>query len=33
MRNEPLEITLRVTAVFEEPGVPYLISGSLASTL
>jgi hypothetical protein len=33
MQNEPLEVTLKVTGVFEKLGVPYLISGSLASTL
>jgi hypothetical protein len=33
MQNEPVEVTLRVTGVFEKLGVPYLISGSLASTL
>jgi hypothetical protein len=33
MQNEPIEVTLKVTAVFEQLGVPYLISGSLASTL
>jgi hypothetical protein len=33
MQNEPVEVTLKVTDVFEKLGVPYLISGSLASTL
>jgi len=33
MRNEPLEVTTKVTRVLEELGVPYLIGGSLASTL
>ncbi len=33
MQNEPVEVTLRVTAVFEALGVPYLIGGSLASAL
>ncbi|MGQ9833138.1 MAG: hypothetical protein ACUVRJ_04985 [Candidatus Villigracilaceae bacterium] len=33
MQNEPLEVTLRVTDVFEKLGIPYLIGGSLASTL
>lgn len=33
MRNEPLEVTIKVTRVLEELGVPYLIGGSLASTL
>ena len=33
MLNEPLEVTLKVTGVFEKLGVPYLIGGSLASTL
>lgn len=33
MQNEPIEVTLRVTAVFEMLGVPYLIGGSLASAL
>ncbi len=33
MQNEPLEVTLKVTEVLEKLGVPYLISGSLASTL
>jgi hypothetical protein len=31
--NEPIEVTLKVTDVFEKLGVPYLIGGSLASTL
>jgi hypothetical protein len=33
MQNEPIEVTLRVTGVLEELGVPYVIGGSLASTL
>ncbi len=33
MQNEPLEVTLKVTRVFEQLGVPYLIGGSLASIL
>jgi hypothetical protein len=33
MQNEPLEVTLKVTAVLEKLGIPYLIGGSLASTL
>lgn len=33
MQNEPIEVTLRVTAVLEKLGIPYLIGGSLASTL
>ena len=33
MQNEPVEVTLKVTAVLEQLGVPYLIGGSLASTL
>ena len=33
MQNEPIEVTLKVTSVFESLGVPYLIGGSLASTL
>jgi len=33
MQNEPVEVTLKVTKVFEQLGVPYLIGGSLASTL
>jgi hypothetical protein len=33
MQNEPVEVTLQVTDVFEKLGVPYLIAGSLASTL
>jgi len=33
MQNEPIEVTLKVTSVFERLGVPYLIGGSLASTL
>ena len=33
MQNEPIEVTLKVTGVFENLGIPYLIGGSLASTL
>jgi hypothetical protein len=33
MLNEPLEVTLKVTRVFENLSVPYLIGGSLASIL
>jgi hypothetical protein len=33
MQNEPVEVTLIVTDVFEKLGVPYLIGGSLASAL
>lgn len=33
MQNEPIEVTLKVTDVFESLGVAYLIGGSLASTL
>lgn len=33
MQDEPIEITIRVTNVLESLGVPYLIGGSLASTL
>ncbi len=33
MQNEPIEVTLKVTDVFEKLGIPYLIGGSLASTL
>ena len=33
MQNEPIEVTLRVTAVLETLGIPYVIGGSLASTL
>jgi len=33
MQNEPIEVTFKVTAVFEKLGVPHLIGGSLASTL
>jgi len=33
MQNEPIEVTLKVTSVLEKLGIPYLIGGSLASTL
>ena len=32
MQNEPIEVTLKVTDVFEKSGIPYRIAGSLAST-
>ena len=31
MQNEPVEVTLMVTDVFEKLSVPYLIGGSLAA--
>lgn len=31
MQNEPVEVTLKVTGVFEKFGVPYLIGGSSGS--
>jgi hypothetical protein len=31
VKNEPIEVTLKVTQVFESLGIPYLIAGSLAS--
>jgi hypothetical protein len=33
MQFEPIEVTIKVTSVLERLGVPYLIGGSLASTL
>lgn len=33
MQNEPIEVTLKVTDIFEKLGVAYLIGGSLASAL
>ena len=33
MQNEPVEVTLKVTGFFEKLNIPYLIGGSLASTL
>ncbi|HMN59719.1 MAG TPA: hypothetical protein PJ988_05115 [Anaerolinea sp.] len=33
MQNEPIEVTIRVTQVLEKLNIPYLIGGSLASTL
>ena len=33
MQNEPIEVTIQVTRVLEKLGIPYLIGGSLASTL
>jgi len=33
MQNEPIEVTLKVTTVLERLGIPYVIGGSLASTL
>jgi hypothetical protein len=33
MLNEPIEVTLKVTGILEDLGIPYLIGGSLASTL
>jgi hypothetical protein len=33
MQNEPIEVTLCVTDVLENLGIPYLIGGSLAGTL
>ena len=33
MQNEPIEVTLKVTDVFEKLDISYLIAGSLASTL
>jgi len=33
MQNEPIEVTFMVTQVLEKLNIPYLISGSLASTL
>ena len=33
MQNEPVEVTIKVTSVFEKLSIPYLIGGSLASAL
>jgi hypothetical protein len=33
MQNDPISVTLKVTGILEKLGVPYLIGGSLASTL
>ncbi len=33
MQNEPVEVTLKVTSTLEKLAVPYLVGGSLASTL
>jgi len=33
MQNEPIEVTIQVTRVLEKLNIPYLIGGSLASTL
>ena len=33
MQNEPIEVTFKVTNALEKLGIPYLIGGSLASTL
>jgi len=33
MQNEPIEVTIRVTQILEKLNIPYLIGGSLASTL
>jgi hypothetical protein len=33
MPLDPIAVALRVTAVLEQLGIPYLIGGSLASTL
>jgi hypothetical protein len=33
MQNEPIEVTIKVTHVLESLGIPYFISGSLASAL
>lgn len=33
VQNEPIEVTIRVTQVLEKLNIPYLIGGSLASTL
>lgn len=32
MSSEPIAVTLRVTGIFEELGIPYVIGGSMAST-
>jgi hypothetical protein len=33
MQNEPIEVTIQVTQVLEKLNIPYLIGGSLASSL
>jgi hypothetical protein len=33
MQNEPIQVTIKVTGLLEQLGVPYVIGGSLASTL
>lgn len=33
MQNEPIEVTIQVTKILERLNIPYLIGGSLASTL
>jgi hypothetical protein len=33
MQNEPIEVTLKVTGILEKLNIPYVIGGSLASTL
>lgn len=33
MQNEPIEVTLKVTNILEQLGIPYIIGGSLASIL
>jgi hypothetical protein len=33
MLPEPISVTILVTKVFEELNIPYLIGGSLASTI
>ncbi len=33
MQNEPIEVTLKVTGILEKLNIPYIIGGSLASTL
>jgi hypothetical protein len=33
MQNEPIEVTFQVTGILEKLDIPYLIGGSLASTL
>jgi len=33
MDPDPIQVALRVTSIFEEMGVPYFITGSIASTL
>jgi hypothetical protein len=33
MLSEPIQVTLKVIAIFERLGIPYLIGGSLASAV